>query len=389
MLELAADEVYRLRYEAGQAWAQQAVDAAKADRRSGAERRRARHARSRARLGRRADPRRAGARRGDRDRRHADRRAARRPPRRRRRTRRRGDLPRPLRRGRRARRARARGRPGNRTGSAVPRASTRRSASPGAWSVVSPTPPSCSTRPSRQRACPATRRRWRGRCSAERSSRSRPVTSRPPSPPAQESLELATEANQDVIAARAASILAVALLDAGQSDRAAAVLAELARRRAVRLHPRRLAGLSARADDPLLAGARPPRGSTGRRCRRAGQCRGGRPALGDRDGLPRDRSRRPGRRRRRHRPRSRRCKRPISPTPSACRSRPAWPAPSPAGRWLQLGDKDRAVRAARTGSRRARPLRRRALPRRGAARTAPARPAHPPAHPAGRLRPVA
>ena len=31
MLELAADEVYRLRYQAGQAWAQQAVDAAKAN----------------------------------------------------------------------------------------------------------------------------------------------------------------------------------------------------------------------------------------------------------------------------------------------------------------------------------------------------------------------
>jgi DNA-binding CsgD family transcriptional regulator len=42
---------------------------------------------------------------------------------------------------------------------------------------------------------------------------------------AQESLELAAEANQAVIAARAASVLAVALLDAGQSDRAAAVLA--------------------------------------------------------------------------------------------------------------------------------------------------------------------
>ena len=117
---------------------------------------------------------------------------------------------------------------------------------------------------------------------------------------AQESLELATEANQAVIAARAASILAVALLDAGQPDRAAAVLAGAAGRRAVRRHPRRLAGLSARADDPLLAGPRPPRGSTGRRCRRAGQRRGGRTALGNSDGLPRDRSRRPGRRRRRH-----------------------------------------------------------------------------------------
>jgi DNA-binding CsgD family transcriptional regulator len=42
---------------------------------------------------------------------------------------------------------------------------------------------------------------------------------------AQESLELAREANQAVIAARAASVLAVALLDAGQPDRAAAVLA--------------------------------------------------------------------------------------------------------------------------------------------------------------------
>ncbi|MDX6728251.1 MAG: hypothetical protein QOK49_3056, partial [Baekduia sp.] len=41
----------------------------------------------------------------------------------------------------------------------------------------------------------------------------------------QESLQLATEANQAVIAARAASVLAVALLDAGESDRAAAVLA--------------------------------------------------------------------------------------------------------------------------------------------------------------------
>jgi DNA-binding CsgD family transcriptional regulator len=41
---------------------------------------------------------------------------------------------------------------------------------------------------------------------------------------AQESLELATEANQAVIAARAAAVLAVALLDAGQQDRAAAVL---------------------------------------------------------------------------------------------------------------------------------------------------------------------
>jgi len=43
---------------------------------------------------------------------------------------------------------------------------------------------------------------------------------------AQESFELATEANEAVIAARAASILAVALLDAGESDRAAAVLSE-------------------------------------------------------------------------------------------------------------------------------------------------------------------
>ena len=41
----------------------------------------------------------------------------------------------------------------------------------------------------------------------------------------QESLDLAVEANQAVISVRAASILAVALLDAGQSDRAAAVLA--------------------------------------------------------------------------------------------------------------------------------------------------------------------
>ncbi len=43
---------------------------------------------------------------------------------------------------------------------------------------------------------------------------------------AQESLELADEANQAIIAARAAAVLAVALLDAGQPDRAGAVLAE-------------------------------------------------------------------------------------------------------------------------------------------------------------------
>jgi ATP/maltotriose-dependent transcriptional regulator MalT len=41
---------------------------------------------------------------------------------------------------------------------------------------------------------------------------------------AQESLELASEANQAIIAARAASVLALALLDAGQPDRAGAVL---------------------------------------------------------------------------------------------------------------------------------------------------------------------
>ena len=43
---------------------------------------------------------------------------------------------------------------------------------------------------------------------------------------AQESLDLASGANQPVIAARAAAVLAVALLDAGQPDRATAVLAE-------------------------------------------------------------------------------------------------------------------------------------------------------------------
>jgi DNA-binding CsgD family transcriptional regulator len=42
----------------------------------------------------------------------------------------------------------------------------------------------------------------------------------------QESLDLANEANQAVIAARAAAVLAVALLDAGQADRATAVLAQ-------------------------------------------------------------------------------------------------------------------------------------------------------------------
>ena len=159
-------------------------------------------------------------------------------------------------------------------------------------------------------------------------------------------------------------------------------------RRAVRRHPRRLARLSARADDPLLAGPRPPRGSTGRRCRRPGQRRGGRTALGNRDGHPRDRSRRPGRRRRRHSRtagaasgRSRRRRR------HAGRGRPG-PHHRRPGAGRARRQRPRNPRA-RTGSRRARPLRRRALPRRGATRTAPARPAHPPAHAAGRLRPVA
>jgi ATP/maltotriose-dependent transcriptional regulator MalT len=44
---------------------------------------------------------------------------------------------------------------------------------------------------------------------------------------AQESVELAAEANQDVIAARAGAVLAVALLDAGESDRAAVLAASV------------------------------------------------------------------------------------------------------------------------------------------------------------------
>ena len=134
--------------------------------------------------------RRAGARRGRRWRRgsragrRAVRRGARAPPRCRRRPRRRGDLPRPLRRGRRPRRARARRRAGHRPGAAVP----GHLRDPGRG-LVHGRPPGRGRRAARRRrskprGCPATRRRWRGRCSAAPSSRSPRVTTRPRSPPA-------------------------------------------------------------------------------------------------------------------------------------------------------------------------------------------------------------
>ena len=124
-----------------------------------------------------------------------------------------------------------------------------------------------------------------------------------------------------------------------------------------------------------------------RRCRRPGQRRGGRTALGDRDGLPRDA--------------------PPSPWPTATPPQPheqalhaadladavglpveAALARTIAGRALaELGDKDRAVAASsswrpptldRCGAVRYRDAAQRAA--------APARPAHPSAHPAGRRR---
>ena len=74
--------------------------------------------------------------------------------------------------------------------------STRPSAWPGACSAGWPKPPSCSTPRSRPGACPGTRRRWRGRSSAARSSRFPPATLEVAIATAEESLDLATAGGQ-------------------------------------------------------------------------------------------------------------------------------------------------------------------------------------------------
>ncbi len=173
---------------------------------------------------------------------------------------------------------------------------------------------------------------------------SRPATSRPPSPPPRRAW------TSPARPARASSppgprrSWPSRCSTPASPTRAAAVARRAARAQSSSPPSRRLARLPPRADDPLLAGARPPRRRRARRCRRAGQRRGGRPALADSDGPPRDAQPSPwppgtpptaataGAARGR-----------CSPTPSACRSRPPSPAPSPAARWPQLGDKDRAV----------------------------------------------
>ena len=384
MLELAADEVYRLRYQAGQAWAQQAVDAAKAIGDPALE---AAALATLARafvLGRRAGPRRAGARRGDRDRwtRLTDEQLA-------------GRLDaavelagaeiyldRFVEAAAHAERALAVGRatgqgqlfPGIYATLGVARCMLGRLADAAELLDAAIEAARLSGHP------PALA--WALFCRAFVAVPAGDLKTAIAA--AQESFELATEANQAVIAARAASILAVALLDAGESDRAAAVLAgplgeqqfgaipAVWRAYLLELMTRCWLALGRRDEAAAAAaGAHASAAAVGLRS-------------ADSDGLPCDRRRRPGRRGRCHgrtagaaRGRSRRRRR------HAGRGRPR-PHHRRPGAGRARRQRPRNPRA-RTGSRRARPLRRRALPRRGATRTAPARPAHPPAHPAGRL----
>ena len=148
---------------------------------------------------------------------------------------------------------------------------------------------------------------------------------------AQESLDLATEAGQSVIAARAAAVLAVALLDAGEPARAAETLAGptgedfaaipvVWRAYFLELMTRYWLALGRRDDaERAAAGAQASAAAVG--------------LAADRDGPPRGGRRRPGRRRRRRRPSTAAWRRRRSPTPSARRSKPASPGPSPAARW--------------------------------------------------------
>ena len=174
---------------------------------------------------------------------------------------------------------------------------------------------------------------------------------------AQESLELASDANQAVIAARAAAVLAVALLDAGQPDRAAAVLAgplgaeqfdaipDVWRAYLLELMTRCWLALGRREE------------AEARRCRRPGQRRGGRTALG-RQRWPAARPP-PSRWPAATRPRRQQALRAADLADAVGVPVEAALARTIAGRALaELGDKDRAVQRARAGSRRARPLRR-------------------------------
>ena len=96
---------------------------------------------------------------------------------------------------------------------------------------------------------------------------------------AQESLDLACGANQPVLAARAAAVLSVALLDAGQPDRATAVLAEsLGAEQLDAIPAVWRAYLWELMTRSWLALGRPEEAQN-RRCRRSGQRRGGRLAL--------------------------------------------------------------------------------------------------------------
>ena len=234
-------------------------------------------------------------------------------------------------------------------------------------------------RRSSRRACPVTRRRWPGRCSVARSSRSRRRPQdrgrhRPGEPGARQQRRPARHRRPRRRRsgrraarrrpARPGHRRARRVAGAEQLDAIPAVwrayLLELMTRCWLAHAPRR-------SEPPL---------------RRPGQRRRGRVALGNRDGLPRSRRGRPGRRRRRDGCTSRRCTRPSSPTRRhAGRGRPG---PTIAGRALaELGDRDRAVgeleQAAaeldRCGAVRYRDAAQRA--------TAPAGPSHPSAHPAG------
>ena len=224
MLELAADGVYRLQYEAGQEWAERAVAAAE-DIGDPALQAAALATLARA-LAWGGEPNAAsGALRGGRARRRAAPTSS--SPA--------GWTPSstsPARRSTSTASSRPARTPSGRSRSAEPPArvscspaSTRPSAWRGACSAAWAKPPSCSTRATEAARLSGNPQAlaWALFC---RAFVAVPAGDHKTAIAAgQESLDLAKDASQDVIAARAASILAVALLDAGEPDRAAAVLA--------------------------------------------------------------------------------------------------------------------------------------------------------------------
>ena len=196
---------------------------------------------------------------------------------------------------------------------------------------------------------------------------------------AQESLDLTRDVGESVIAARAALMLAVALLQTGQPARAAEVLASSAGGEEVTLVPDvwRAYGLDLMTTCWIELGRRPEARACCRR--RTSQRHSSRSAPADRNGSARGRHRRARRgrsaERRRKRARIRRSRR------RGRRSRVGGSRPDPRWSRPRADGRTRPGRN-RTGDRRRRAatVRRGAIPRRRRTRAPPPRAAHPPAH---------